>query len=432
MSLRYHVRVTNDTRGGKSNTSPHAMGAKYHKMHQLNYSPSMTGRLISIDDGQFAFVPNELPPALTSSWELSGFLSAADRALCQLAGSARNLPNPQLIMRPFIRREAVLSSQIEGTQCSISDLVMYEAIAREDPDSDVREVYNYILALERGITMLRQLPLCLRLIRDVHQTLLDGVRGRDRAPGAFRRVQNYVASPRAPIHRARYIPPPPSDMERLMNQLEDYINRENDIYPPLIRLALVHYQFEAVHPFEDGNGRVGRLLITLMLIAYRLLPSPLLYLSAYFEEHRMEYYDLLLAVSQSGAWEDWICFFLKGVEEQAVDAASRSEKIVDLWRVYRKTLQDLRAPTLTLTLLDSLFTRPTATLRSTTEMLDVTSRTAQQTIDRLIAAGMLEEATGKQRNRVYLAPAILRLMEVDLPVDASTTEPSPRTELPFG
>lgn len=394
-------------------------------MHHERYTPEKAGELLPIERNLFAFNPAPLPPQLPPSWGLSQFISSADRTLCELAGAARNLPNPHLIIRPFITREAVLSSQIEQIQASISDLALYKA-SKEEKHSHVREVYNYVLALENGLELLKKFPVCLRVIREVHGHLLQGVRGKDKQPGSFRKIQNFIGTPGSTMEQARYIPPPPAEMEQGMNQLERYINTPADEheYPPLVRLALVHYQFESLHPFIDGNGRVGRLLITLMLCAGHLLPAPLLYLSAYFEKNRTAYYDLLLAVSQEGKWEDWIRYFLVGVAEQAKDAMRRSNRLVDLWKYYRDQLQGVaRASNLPLKLVDELFSSPMVTAKKAAELLGVTQRSAQLNIDRLIRIGALKEATGKQRNRVYVAPEILRVIEEDEDESEATEKP---------
>ncbi len=271
-------------------------------MELADFAADQAGRLITAPQGYWAFVPNPLPPSVNLTWDLVGKISEADRALSELAGVARTLPNPHLLIGPFIRREAVLSSRIEGTQASLSDLFFFEASGTIDPQTpDVREVSNYVKALEHGLARLKKLPVSLRLIREMHEQLMGGARGDHLTPGEFRRSQNWIGPPGCTLMDAVYVPPPEDEMTEALDHLEKYLHSASSL-PPLVRLALIHYQFEAIHPFLDGNGRIGRLLLTLLLCAEGLLPHPLLYLSAYFERHRQEYYRLLLAVSQSGHW----------------------------------------------------------------------------------------------------------------------------------
>ena len=299
-------------------------------MQPSDFTGDKTGQLIKTLQGYWAFVPDPLPPPLSLSWELAGKISEADRALSELAGVARTLPNPHLLIAPFIRREAVLSSRIEGTQASLSDLFFFEAsgtIPSQVPD--VQEVLNYVKALEYGLERLKDLPISLRLFREVHERLIDGVRGEHLTPGEFRHSQNWIGPPGCTLMDAVFVPPPELEMLEALSDLEKYLHTPSPL-PLLIRLALFHYQFEAIHPFLDGNGRIGRLLLTFLLCAEGLLPQPLLYLSAYFERNRKLYYHLLLSVSHSGKWTDWIVFFLNGVAEQSRDAIKRSHQLMDL------------------------------------------------------------------------------------------------------
>ena len=229
--------------------------------------------------------------------------------MSELAGAARTLPNPHLLIGPFIRREAVLSGRIEGTQASLSDLFFFEASGAADPAvPDVREVSNYVKALEHGLARLDALPISLRLIREIHAKLMEGVRGEHLTPGEFRRSQNWIGAPGCTLMEAIFVPPPEEEMMECLGELEKYLHEPSALLP-LVRLALVHYQFETIRPFLDGNGRIGRLLITLLLCAEGLLSEPLLYLSAYFERHRQDYYRCLLDVSHAGQWSHWISFF---------------------------------------------------------------------------------------------------------------------------
>ena len=297
-------------------------------MDTESFRNSPAGRVVHAAGEYWAFVPNPLPPKLAWTSELVVTLSEADRALGELAGLGRSLPNPHLLIRPFVRREAVLSSRIEGTQSTLFDLYAYEAVQLSmfKPPPDVREVYNYVRALEHGMARLPTLPLSLRLIREIHAHLMEGVRGEHQTPGEFRRSQNWIGPPGCTLTDARFVPPPVPEMQESLHALETFLHASPTL-PPLMRLGLIHYQFEAIHPFLDGNGRVGRLLITLLLCAWDLLSEPLLYLSAYFDAHRQDYYDLLLRVSQHGAWEDWLTFFLRGIATQAQDSVARAGRL---------------------------------------------------------------------------------------------------------
>jgi Fic family protein len=270
------------------------------------FSENTWGRLTRVGsgkDGYWAYVPHPLPPPLEYDPALVNALSAADRALGELAGLGRALPNPYLLARPLTAREAVLSSRIEGTQADLLDLYVYETGQATLPDfeiaPDAREVHQYIQAMEYALNRLQELPMSLRLIRETHAVLMAGVREGYAAPGEFRTVQNWIGAPGSPISEARFVPPPPDEMRQCLYDLEAYLQTDNT-HPPLVRLGLIHYQFEAIHPFLDGNGRIGRLLIILLMVHWGLLPSPILYLSEYFERHRQDYYDLLLSVSTHG------------------------------------------------------------------------------------------------------------------------------------
>ncbi len=380
-------------------------------MQREDFRNNAPGELILTTQGHLAFVPAPLPPLLPLSWSLVNRITEADRALSELVGIARNLPNPHLLIQPFLRREALLSSQIEGIQTSLSELFFFEASgAGIPPTPDVEEVINYVMALEYGLKSLEDRPVTLSLLRDIHSRLLQGVRGAAKSPGQFRKEQNWIAAPGRPLHEARYVPPPPLQMRDALDAFETFLQDTSDL-PALVRVALIHYQFEAIHPFEDGNGRIGRLLITLLLCKEGLLPRPLLYLSAYFEKHRQQYMDGLLAVSQQGAWEEWIRFFLHGVTEQAQDAVRRSDYLLQLWRTYRQRLQESSSSGVALRLVDELFEAPVISMPGLVERLHITPRSAQMNIDRLVKADILKETTGRQRNRIYVAPEILHAVE---------------------
>ena len=320
------------------------------------------------------------------------------------------MPNPHLLIRPFLRREAVLSSKIEGTQASLSDLLLYEVSdTKRDPSGDAREVRNYVRAMEQGQEMLHELPLSVRLFNGLHAVLMEGVRGRDRRPGELRTEQVWIGSEGGSISDARFIPPPAQVVPDLLADLERFVNEDVEM-PPLIQCALMHYQFEVIHPYFDGNGRVGRLLIVLFLCARQVLTTPLLYLSAYFEHRRQEYYDRLLDVSVTGEWEPWLRFFLDGVEQQSLDAIARSRRVRDLHEQYRRLLQQPRASGNALRLLDALFESPYMTPAIAARTLGVTWHGAKGVLERLRAAGVVELLGGRGPT-IYVARTLFNVIE---------------------
>jgi Fic family protein len=374
-----------------------------------DFTPSAPGSIIADSRGFYSFVPNPLPPAINLSWELVNLLSEADRGLSELAGIVRTLPNAQLLIGPFVRREAVLSSRIEGTYAGVADVVLYEASKRAEK-GDAREVANYVRAVEKGIEMMAELPISLRLIRAIHAVLLEETGGEHLTPGEFRRSQNWIGVAGCTLQEATFVPPPPDRLMDCLGQLETFFHAEAEL-PPLIRLALIHYQFEAIHPFLDGNGRVGRLLIILLLMDWGILPQPLLYLSAFFESNRPAYYKNLLAVSQEGKWEEWIRFFLSGVREQSKDARLRATALLSLWQNYRERLQTVRSSGLLLRLVDRLLAHPAVTVTQVGNELSVTSRTAQQLVNRLVTEQILTEVSGQRWGRLYIAHDVVQIIE---------------------
>lgn len=389
-------------------------------MNPEDFENSPAGRVIKTGQGNeayWAFVPNPLPPDLLADWELTRLLSEADRALSELGGLGRTLPNPSLLVSPFLRREAVLSSRIEGTQSDITDLYFYEAGQLALPgmekspasEADVREVFNYVRALEYGLKRLSKLPVSLRLLREIHARLMEGARGEYAVPGEFRTRQNWIGG--ATINEAVYVPPPTSEMKTALAGFENYLHTKDDAYPPLIRLAFIHYQFEAIHPFVDGNGRIGRLLLSLLLVNWNLLPLPLLYLSAYFESHRQGYYDHLLAISQRGAWREWVTFFLHGVAYQSQDTLKRAKQMQDLQAAWENELQKKRVSVLTLGAAHTLFEMPILSANLLAERFKITHQAAMNILRRLEALDILKEMTERKRDRLYVAPAIMKLLK---------------------
>jgi Fic family protein len=343
------------------------------------------------------------------SAELAATLSTADRALGRLAGEGRRLPNPHLLIRPFVRREAVLSSRIEGTQATLGELLAAEAgAAVERSPTDLREVGNYVVALEYGVERVRKLPLSLRTVRELHEKLMRGVRGDMATPGEFRRSQNWIGPAGCTLADASFVPPPPNRLMDCLGAWEQFLH--DDTLPPLVHAALVHSQFEAIHPFLDGNGRVGRLLITLLLTARGVLPSPLLYLSAWFEATRQDYYARLSGVTERGEWEEWLGYFLAGTAGEAEDALARIVRIDDLLARWRDRVA--KAPSrLPDRAIDLFAENPFWMVNRLAERLDVAFTTAQRAIDRLESAGIVALLGDTKRNRVYCARALLEILE---------------------
>ena len=363
------------------------------------------------EGGYWAFVPPPLPPDIALDFELGRRLSAADHALGLLAGTAQTLPNLHLLSRTLVRREAVLSSRIEGTQASLSDLVLFEAeVNRPDAREDVGEVFNYVQAVGHVLDPDRRLPLSVSLLREAHAILLTGVRGGYATPGDFRRSQNWIGPPGCTLDEATYVPPPPERLWDCLDAFEKHLHAEQPL-PPLLAIACLHYQFEAIHPFIDGNGRVGRLLVTLLLSDWRLVPDPLLDLSAYIEPRRDEYYARLLAVSTDGDWRGWLEFFLTAVERQAADAVARAQRLQALRDRYRASVATARSSALLSVLVDALFETPALTIPRAAKQLDVTHRTARLNIGKLVDAGILIEVGERTRNKLFLAPGVLRAVE---------------------
>ena len=384
-------------------------------MDPADFTPDSPGQLIRASEGYWAFVPDPLPPPLQFDLATINLLVDAQGALSELSGLGRGLPNPHLLIGPFMRREAVLSSRIEGTVTRVDQLMLFEvepSIEAETPDA--REVLNYVRALEYGLDRLPTLPMSLRLIREIHGELLRGVRGRQRRPGEFRDVQNAVGTRADQSYaEARYVPPPVPHMRSALSDFESSLVGASDL-PLLIELALIHYQFEAIHPFMDGNGRIGRLLTSILLCDRGALPSPLLYLSAFFERHREAYVDHLLAVSQRGSWLDWIGFFLQGVAEQARSAGELSTRLLDLREDYRTRVQAARRSVLLVSLIDELFASPYLTVPIAAGRLNVTQRSASLNISKLVDLGIVVEITGRQRYRVFEAREVVQMLSADI------------------
>lgn len=371
-----------------------------------------TGEVVRMPKGYWAFVPRPLPPDIQWSPSLISTVGEAERSLGRLDSLAGTWPSPHILVRPFVRREAVLSSRIEGTRASLGDVYTYEAaqLSYLEPSTDVQEVHNYVRALNYGLDRLSSLPVSLRLVREIHEVLMEGVRGEHLTPGEFRRSQNWIGPPGSTLETAHFVPPSVDEMQTGLDALEKFIHAFSEL-PLLVHIALIHYQFEAIHPFLDGNGRIGRLLAILLLVEWGLLSQPWLYLSAFFEALRLEYYDRLLAVSQRGEWENWLSFFLGGVSNQCEDAIARIERLQRLRAAYQEQVTGERTEDRLAQVIDVLFERPILNIRQLEAALGVPYRTAQRYVEKLQVLSILREVTGRARNRIYQADEILHTLE---------------------
>ena len=381
-------------------------------MQRLTKSPC--GKLVPTIERQMAFVPDPLPRELQLSPELVLLLDNASRAVSTLAGVGETVPNPHLLARPFARREAVLSSRIEGTVASLSDVFKYEAGSRRQmSDDDTVEVFNYVRALEYGIQRLNEIPISFRLVNELHEMLMSDVRGEDKFPGKFRGEQVWIGAPGSRIQEARFIPPPPMYLRDSFYDWEDFVNNSQRL-PPLVRCALMHYQIETIHPYSDGNGRIGRLMITLFLCATKILTTPLLYLSAYFERDRQRYYDELFNVSLTGDWERWLSYFLQGIYVEARDVLTRIRHVRHLEEEWRTLLLNRREPSSGLRLLEELFANPVVTASRVSELLGVSDPGARRILNRLIDAGILSRIEDTWPN-LYIAQHLID--EINRPIE---------------
>ncbi|MBW4532947.1 MAG: Fic family protein [Pleurocapsa minor HA4230-MV1] len=373
-----------------------------------------SGQFVKQVEGYTAFIPAPLPPKpeVKMDAELTRLLSQADRSLGRLDGATSILPNPDLFVAMYVRQEAVLSSQIEGTQSTLEDVLQYEIdVKGQERPKDIEEVVNYVNALQYGLERLKELPLCLRLIREIHEKLLDGVRGSDRTPGEFRKTQNWIGSSGSTLAQATFVPPPVVEMHNALNNLEQFLHQQDSL-PALIHCGLAHAQFETIHPFLDGNGRIGRLLITFLLCQREILQKPLLYLSHYLKFHRAEYYDRLMAVRTEGNWEGWLKFFLKGIFEVSKSATSTARSILNLREQHRELIgREINNSGYGLRLLDLLFEKPIINIPLVEEYLECSYGTANKTVKQLEKLSLIREITGWQRNRLYRYEPYLTLFD---------------------
>jgi Fic family protein len=373
--------------------------------------------------GYRAFMPATLPPqpAVDLGGALTGLLSAADRSLGRLDGSVLTLPNPDLFVFMYVRKEAVLSSQIEGTQSSLQDLLAAEAdLFDANLPRDVDEVLNYVRAMNHGLERLAELPVSIRLIREIHEELMRGVRGGRLQPGDLRTSQNWIGPPGSTISTAAFVPPPPHVVPEALSDLERFVHAADDL-PPLVKIALAHVQFETIHPFLDGNGRVGRLLITFLLTERGVLHKPVLYLSHYFRQNRQAYYDRLQAVRDRGDWEGWLAFFLRGVSEVADEAAETARRILLLREEHRSAITQHMGRTAGNghKVLESLFDRPIVKVGDVQAMTGTTYAAANNLVARLVDLGVLSEMTGYTRNRRFRYAPYIALFNDGAPYSAA-------------
>ncbi len=372
------------------------------------------GHYVAQPSGYRAFLPAPLPPrpAVRLS-SLQRLLSDADRTLGRLDGSIQTLPNPDLFVYMYVRKEAVLSSQIEGTQSSLQDLLAVEAhLGPENQPSDVAEVVGYVRAMNHGLNRLAKLPVSVRLIREIHRELLRGLRGSHLEPGELRRSQNWIGPSGCTLAEATFVPPPPSEVPDALGALEKFLHEDKRL-PLLVQIGLAHAQFETIHPFLDGNGRIGRLLITFLLCERGALRKPVLYLSHYFKRHRAEYYDRLQAVRDRGEFEAWLAFFLRGVEEVSVQAAATAARILELREQHRRAITTSmgRAAGNGHRVLDHLYEQPIVSVTAVRELLGTTFPGANQIVRRLVDLGILAEITGQARHRRFRYDGYIKLFE---------------------
>lgn len=377
------------------------------------------GRYIRQSTGYQAFIPAPLPPQppLALDATLTSLLSQADRALGRLDGSVLTLPNPDLFILMYVRKEAVLSSQIEGTQSSLQDLLAAEAsLYDENSPRDVEEVINYVRAMKHGLARLDELPVSVRLVREIHTELMQGVRGDRLQPGELRQSQNWIGPAGCTLNTATFVPPPAHEVPRTLGEWELFLHAEDGL-PPLVKIALAHVQFETIHPFLDGNGRVGRLLITFLLTEGEVLHKPVLYLSHYFKRHRQSYYDHLQAVRDRGEWEAWLAFFLRGVIEVASEAATTAQRIQHLREQHRSAITERlgRAAGNGHRVLEKLYDRPIVSVLDVQQLIGTTHAAANTLVRRMVELGILAEITGYARNRRFRYDPYVRLFADDLP-----------------
>lgn len=371
-----------------------------------------SGSYIQQSAGYRAFIPSLLPPAppIRIEGDLQKLLSKADMSLARLDGMCHILPNADLFISMYVRKEALLSTQIEGTQASLENLFEYESGEKPENINDVSEVVNYVKALNYGIERLGSFPMSIRVLKEIHAVLLEGVRGGEKTPGEFKKAQNWIGPAGCKLNDATYVPPPPYEAEKAMGELEIYMHQAEAL-PVLVDCALIHYQFETIHPFLDGNGRLGRLLITFYLYWKAVLHRPLLYLSYFFKRYRQEYYDRLNMVRETGDYEQWLAFFLKGVSETAASAMETAKKILELQSTDRSLLwQKKISSPLAVGILEKLFSTPYVSVKDIAGDFSISFQAASTLVAQLEDAGILKEITGRKRDKRYVYENYLAIL----------------------
>ncbi|HQM95281.1 MAG TPA: Fic family protein [Methanofastidiosum sp.] len=382
-------------------------------MEAENYKNAF-GKVVQADgekgDQYNFFIPNPLPPKVEFDEELVLILSKAEEKLGKLSGIGLTLPSPNLLIIPYLRKEAIMSTRIEGTRISMQEVLLSEAKEKEEKTKDAQEVINYINTVNYALTKIEKSPINVELIKNMHKVLMEEIRGDERSPGEFREVQNWIGSELSKVSDANFVPPNPEAVPKLMEDLIDYLNSEHNV-PVLVRCALMHYQFETIHPFCDGNGRIGRSLITVYLCKKKKMIKPLLYISEFFEKHRLEYNELLLRTGQTGKFENWIKFFLKAVEVQSEDALVRAYKLLDLREAYRKRVQREAQSSDILNIIDYLFSNPFITVKKAQMISDVTYPTAKRYMEKLAEYEILKETNRLQREKTFVAHEIYEIIK---------------------
>ena len=368
------------------------------------------GRLVEKESNEngkyFSYIPERLPPKFDYDPSLVLALSKADSTLSKLSGAGLLLPNPDLLIVPYLKKEALSSSRIEGTRISLSDYFLSEAKGIEKEDVEATEVGNYLKSMNFALKKIEKEPISVELIREMHKILLKGVRGNELLPGNFRPVQNWIGPKNTKIKNATFVPPPVEEVERLVNELIGYLNTYDET-PLLIKCALMHYQFETIHPFCDGNGRIGRSLITLYLCKKNKISKPLLYASDYFEKHRREYYEVLLNTNKTGKFENWIKFFLEAIKVQSEDALERTIRIQNLREEYQKKIKNHKQVANLLSVIDMLFMNPFVKINQIAPKIGITYPTAKKAVNNLIKLNILKPVGEGERNKLFVAHEIL-------------------------
>ncbi len=377
------------------------------------------GKFESNDQNQQTFVPNVLPPSISYDNELVMLLAQAERKVGELKGKGSELKNPHILIRAYLKREAVLSSKIEGTLASLEDLNKHEAIGNIGQNVAenlrLREVVNYVRALEESLKKIEEPNqlVDLNIIKTAHKTLMSGVRDQDKNPGEFRTTQNWIVKTQGTKKTIIYTPPSPKKILDLLTNLEKFFQTDHNQISTLIQCAIIHYQFEAIHPFLDGNGRIGRLFLPLILYKKGLLPEPLLYLSAYFDKYQEEYYNGLLAVSQKGKWREWMKFFLKAFAEQADETIKNIQKLVDLEKKYKNILRQKNTSSNVVLLMEHMFSNPYVTIPQASKFLEVTYPSAKNAVMTLVDVGIIQQTDIFYNSKVFLAEEIEATLNID-------------------